>query len=148
MNKYLAFFLKDQFFILHFVILTALGIGLIVFLRYESKQAQLLKTLQRERELVLGIDPMKNQIRSKMIPKTSPNAKWNGQLQGVFYQNKKVLVLINNTVYQEGDVLGDYKLLKINLNSLVLLNLRTQQKENIIFGESLEELLQKSAGRN
>ena len=149
MNKYLKFFLKDQMFILHFIFFAALCAALIFLNQYKSRQARPLKILREERALVFKIDSMKNKIRSRMAQSGFSNLNLNPQVkvEGAIHRNGKAFVLINNTIYQEGDTFGDYKLMRINSNSLVLFNIRTHEEENVVFGETSEDLLEKNTTR-
>ena len=56
--------------------------------------------------------------------------------------------LIDSTVYEVGDTFGDYKLLQVNKNSLLLLNIRTNQNEEIMFSENPAETMGKETKKN
>ena len=143
MNKKLTFFFRDQRFLRHLVILAALS-GVSVFLhQYALKQRQSLKTLEKERALVLKIDEMKNKIYAKTMVQDDgrrPNLNSSQvKVEGMIYKNRQAFALINSTIYKEGDTFGDYKVVKITKNSLILLNSRTHEEENIVFAKPFKE---------
>ena len=143
MKKYLTFFFRDQRFLPHFVILAALSGALVFLHQYAVKQRQSLKILEKERDLVLKIDEMKNKIHAKMMVQEDvqkPNLNSSPiKVEGMIYKNKQAFALINNVIYKEGDTFGDYKVVKISKNSLILLNSLTHEEEKIIFSKPFKK---------
>ena len=143
MKKYLKLFRKDSLFIVHFAVLMTICTVWISLHGYESKKFAPLKILRKEKELVSKIDTMKNKVRAQMAkngPAVSSVNPTTLKIEGVLYQHEKPLALIDNDIYQEGDTVGNYKLIKISLTSLVFLNLRTNEEENVVFREPPTEM--------
>lgn len=62
--------------------------------------------------------PIKPQVPS--VPSNSTPSPTVLNVQGIMANNNHNVALINNNVYEEGDVVNGYKILKINLNAITV----------------------------
>ncbi len=124
-SKYLSFLLSDGRFQIQAVILLLLLTTVFLLFNYKQNQMATLKRVQKEKEMV-----------AKM--KANPNADASVKLQGITHQDNKALALINGMIYEIGAAFGDYKLLEIKENSVVLLNVHTNQNKEIELSSSAD----------
>ncbi len=143
MKKYLNFLFRDQLFFLLGIILLAMTVGCIVLGTVQRKYARELEHLKMEKALVLQIAGLEKKIHVQF-----PVSQSGLKIEGMLMQNGTATALINNSVYEVGDIVGDYQLLQINKNFLLFLNTRTNKNEEIIFREDPTEAMKKEEKKN
>jgi hypothetical protein len=154
MNKYLTFFLRDRFFIVHFIVLVSLIVGFFTLGQIQAAQKRSLKKIQQERSLVFKIDEMQDKIRNRLMQQDASNqdignknVNTDVKVEGVMYKGTKPYVIINGTIYEEGAQFGQYKIVKIYLNSLSLFNSETNAEEIVVFSETAQDLIDKGLAK-
>ena len=137
-NKLLAFITKDKYFRGHFFVLLMVIVVVGGLRGCMNKQSQKMEMVRQERALVLKIDAMKN----RMIPDILRETFVDVTVVGVIYENQEAFVLIDHTIYKEGGVVGDYKIVQVTKESITLLNVKTDETEHIIFKKPPEAIVQ------
>jgi len=138
MNKYLNL-LSDQPILLRLGILAALIVMILGLNSLGAKQSRTIKTLRQEKELVMKVQSMKDKIKGAQAHISRSGLK----IEGVVYQNNVAYALINGAIYGEGGSVGDYKIVAIGKNALTILNVSTNEQENFVFQEALEDIQSK-----
>ena len=119
----------------------AVLLGLFMFQCRALKKLEVrLKKVRAEKQLVLKIDDMRKTIASKKIKpvgKAVVKQKEKLMLQGTVLKGKLYHALINGLIYKKGDIVGDYRVIDIHKNSVVLENKLTKEFHLLKISEAL-----------
>jgi hypothetical protein len=139
---------------MHFTVLGVLVFGLFCLGQIQAAQKRSFKKIQQERSLVFKIDEMKEKIRNRLMRQDASNGDIGNKnvntevkVEGVMYKGTKPYVIINGTIYEEGGQFGQYKIVKIYLNSLSLFNSETNEEEIVVFSETAQDLIDKGLAK-
>ncbi|MCK5180464.1 MAG: hypothetical protein KAR32_13120 [Candidatus Omnitrophica bacterium] len=120
------------------VIFSGLEIAAVFVLNTQIKEGEVLKTLiVRIPEMESILYPKARQ-RPTMIANQAPEPVRIGNnvyiLNGIQELNNKPTALINDDVYQEGDLIENYSISKITINSVLLKDLKTDEMKILRLG--------------
>ena len=132
-KRYVNFLIGEKNRGLRVLILIACIIVIIFEIKVIKEQKIKLVRLKKEKALVSTIP----ELEAAFIPKTAAITrvvKGSGRkpmkimvVRGIINKNGENTALINNTIYNEGDYYGDYKVLKITKEETVLQNEDTME---------------------
>jgi hypothetical protein len=138
-NKFVRFLLFEPQFRIRALIFLAFVVLITIQLKILQAQRKHVLNLQAEKSLVLRTAEMENAIQVKMgklmVDEEQPEVLIS-KLRGVMVQKEGApYVLIDDTIYNEGDALGDYTIVSIMKGSTVLINKLTNEVKNLAFPE-------------
>ena len=131
MNKFLRLIINEPSFLLRLlVILVCLGV-ITSEQRFIQTQSQQDMELKKEKALVMRIAELEKTLRAHTITTAAiapvQIAKIEFVLQGTSIQNGVPQALIDERIYQQGDFLGDYRIIEIIYGTVTLENPLTKE---------------------
>lgn len=132
-NKFITSIILDKQFSIRLVVIMILIFGTIKLLNNQKVISARLKKLKEEKQFIAQVPIFKKQIEDlealrakKMEVKI---VKKEPALKGILMARNVNYAIIDDLHYKEGDDYGDYILLKINLDHVVLQNKSTNQQK-------------------
>ena len=120
-------------------------VACVVLLMAASVQSRLLKNLDRtmvrtnaEWELVLGVPAMEKKLRTKNLKLLKPESQIiaiKNILEGTSFKDDMYQAVIDGEVYSAGDNIGDYKIINITMNTILLENSKIFEIKELSFPE-------------
>ena len=135
-KKFLRLIIREPIFLIRaLVVLILLGI-VLAEAAVSGSQAKQYAKLEEEKRFVDSIPEMEK--RAKMFRATTVVAtdapvipKAMITLEGTGIKNDILHALIDGTVYQKGDRVGDYQIIEIQRGSVTLENVLTKEQKNL-----------------
>ena len=138
-TKLIRFIIVEPHFRLQSTLFIIFAVVAILQLKTIQSQAKQLKQIKLEKEMIARIPDMEKKLMASAIRaggKTRPQIQMRGGafvLRGTSTQDGIPRALIDETVYREGDSIGDYTVLQIAKDSVVLENKLTKETKNLHF---------------
>lgn len=138
-NKLIRFIVIESHFRLRAIIFVVFAMVTILQFRTLQLQAKQLGQIKTEKKIVMQIPDMEKKIKANTIRTmtgTGPQvqiAKIEFVLRGTSIRGGIPYALIGNTVYKEGDSIGDYTVIRITKDSAILENKLTGEVKNLYF---------------
>jgi len=130
-----------------FVVLMVLAMILFVQAKFVSSQKRQMAKVMIEQHLVMRIQEMEQMLKDdttdpKPVKRIAKPA-FTPTLEGVAFKEGKLYVLIDDTIYEEGDIfffdngdlIDEYKIIEITMSSAVLVNKFTHKMRNLYLEE-------------
>jgi len=110
--------------------------------RLQKAQVLELAKVREERRLVGQLPEFEKQIQRIKLQDLSQEPRGSEKItkkdlaiQGVFMKDNLCSVLIGDTFYQKGDTFGDFHILELNLDYIVIQDKNTKQSEKLYFSD-------------
>ena len=138
-NKLIRFIIVEPHFRLQSIMFIIFAVVTILQLKTIQLQAKQLKQMKSEKEMIARIPDMEKKLMASTL-QTGKGARPQIQIKGGEFVLRGTSIrdgipcaLIDGTVYKEGDSIGDYTVVKITRDSVVLENRLTKKIKNLQF---------------
>ncbi len=138
-NKFIRFFILESQFRFKFIILIIAVMIMALQFKTNQLQKKQLRQIKMEQALVMRIPEMERIIQANTVrtmAETRPKVqvtKVEFVLEGIRIQDGTSYALIDGIICEEGDVLGDYIVVKITRDSVILEDKSTQEVKELHF---------------
>ena len=138
-NKFLNFLTTETGFMLRLILIVVISGGLIGLKNVQKGRQKEFIRIQTERNLVKQIPDMENQIRAFSVQLLQPYQVSSGDLltvknyllKGTTIKDGLPVALIDEQIYNEGDRLGRYQIVKISEGNVTLEDIETKETKQL-----------------
>jgi len=137
-NKFLRFITVEPKCWLRLAILAVMVVAIIGQLWYKGVQAKQINTIQKKVDLAMSIPAIEKELKTKAQLEAfrnegsgEANQVQFSKISGIAMQGGKPSVLIDDTVYGEGDTFGEYVIVDISEQVIILENKKTNARKNL-----------------
>jgi hypothetical protein len=141
-NKLINLFKRNARFGLKYALILAVIPASALLWRLQKAQVLELAKVREERRLVGQLPEFEKQIQRIKLQDLSQEPRGSEKItkkdlaiKGVFMKDNLCSVLIGDTFYQKGDTFGDFQILELNLNYIVIQDKNTKQSEKLYFSD-------------
>ena len=141
-NKLINLFKRNARFGLKYTLILTIIPASALLWRLQKAQVLELAKVREERRLVGQLPEFEKQIQRIKLQDLSQEAEESQKItkkdlaiKGVFMQGNLCSVLIGDTFYQKGDTFGDFRILELNLDYIVIQDKNTKQSEKLYFSD-------------
>jgi len=110
-----------------------------------KNQDRILVKVNAERDLVMEIPAMEKKLRTKNLKLLKPESQIiaiKNILEGTSFRDEAFQAVIDGEVYLTGDMIGDYKIININMKTILLENTEVFDIKELNFPEQPDEPIQ------
>lgn len=132
LNKFINLVIRERKYSVGFIMVVIAILGSLLLGKIQKMQAAQITTINAKLQLIAQIPEFKKQIEylEKLQLEKSKNEEEKGPvLKGILMANNINYAIIGDTFYQEGESCGNFTILKIALDYVIIVNKNTKQRK-------------------